>query len=184
MNKTDTAQFIQNTHHSLIQYLGSLDEYSFLLSAIGKWSAAEQLDHLIKSVSPVNQALSLPNFLLKLIFGKANRPSKSYEELVEKYQGKLLAGGKAPKAFTPKKITFQQRDTILNKLEQLALAVSKKATQYTEDELDTLILPHPLLGKLTLREMLYFTGYHCTHHQNLIAVAIEEYEKNNSKTIH
>jgi len=180
MNKTDTSQFIKNSYNNLVQYIGSLDEHSFLSSPSGKWSAAEQIDHLSKSVAPVNQALSLPNFLLKWMFGKANRPSKSYEELVEKYQGKLLAGGKAPKAFEPKKITFAQRENNLKRLEKLALSVATKANRYTEEDLDTLILPHPLLGKLTLREMLYFTGYHCKHHQNLIEVAIADNEKNNS----
>ncbi len=180
MNKSETSQFILNAHHSLVQYMGSLDEHSFLLTNDGKWSAAEQLDHLLKSVAPVNQALSLPNVVLKLMFGKANRTSKSYEELVEKYQGNLSAGGKAPKAFAPKKITYADREGNLKKLEKLAVSIAKKANQYSEEDLDTLILPHPLLGKLTLREMLYFTAYHCTHHQNLIAVAIADNEKNNS----
>jgi hypothetical protein len=34
--------------------------------------------------------------------------------------------------------------------------------------LDLLILPHPLLGKLTLREMLYFTLYHVEHHEKQV----------------
>jgi hypothetical protein len=29
-------------------------------------------------------------------------------------------------------------------------------------------LPHPLLGKLTLREMIYFTIYHVQHHHKLV----------------
>lgn len=37
----------------------------------------------------------------------------------------------------------------------------------TCDELDKYILPHPLLGKLTIREMMYFTIYHVEHHKKL-----------------
>jgi hypothetical protein len=33
-----------------------------------------------------------------------------------------------------------------------------------ESELDSYILPHPILGKLTIREMLFFTLYHDTLH--------------------
>ena len=179
MNKFDATIFIKDKHEGLINYLRSLDEQTYLHAQHGKWSAAEQLDHLLKSVSPVNLALSLPKFVLKWMFGKSNRPSRSYEELVEKYQGKLLAGGKAPKAFTPKKIPFAQRELSFNKLEKLVLSISRKANRYSEEELDTLILPHPLLGKLTLREMLYFTGYHCIHHHKLIEVAIANNEQNN-----
>jgi hypothetical protein len=45
---------------------------------------------------------------------------------------------------------------------------------YSEDELDQYILPHPLLGKLTLREMLFFTIYHVKHHENLIINQVSE----------
>ncbi len=180
MDKAAISQNIVNVHRGLVQYLGSLDEHSFLFSPAEKWSAAEHLDHLLKSVQPVNLALLLPNFVLKMMFRKANRPSKSYEELVEKYKAKLSAGGKAPKAFAPKKISFNERETNLKKLESLAAAIAKKTNKYSDEDLDTLILPHPLLGKLTLREMLYFTAYHCTHHQQLIKVALAGNEKNNS----
>ena len=40
-----------------------------------------------------------------------------------------------------------------------------RADSFSEKQLDTFILPHPLLGKLTLREMLYFTIYHAEHHK-------------------
>jgi len=43
-----------------------------------------------------------------------------------------------------------------------------KLDKFTENELDRYILPHPLLGKLTLREMLFFTIYHIEHHEKLI----------------
>jgi hypothetical protein len=36
--------------------------------------------------------------------------------------------------------------------------------KFSEDDLDSIRLPHPLLGKLTVREMLYFAVYHVGHH--------------------
>jgi len=30
------------------------------------------------------------------------------------------------------------------------------------------LLPHPLLGKVTVREMLYFTIHHVQHHHALV----------------
>ena len=35
-------------------------------------------------------------------------------------------------------------------------------------DLDAVLLPHPLLGKLTVREMLFFTVYHVQHHRALV----------------
>jgi hypothetical protein len=36
--------------------------------------------------------------------------------------------------------------------------------RWSEQELDRVTLPHPLLGKLTAREVAYFTVYHGRHH--------------------
>ncbi|NBX80802.1 MAG: DinB family protein, partial [Flavobacteriales bacterium] len=44
---------------------------------------------------------------------------------------------------------------------------------FTEDDLDKYVLPHPLLGKLTLREMLCFTIYHVKHHVEIIKRDLE-----------
>ena len=42
--------------------------------------------------------------------------------------------------------------------------MARQTSQISEHKLDRCILPHPLLGKLTLREMIYFTIYHMEHH--------------------
>ena len=46
----------------------------------------------------------------------------------------------------------------------LILAIIKNEIK----DLDVYILPHPLLGKVTLREMLYFTIHHNEHHLELL----------------
>ena len=43
---------------------------------------------------------------------------------------------------------------------ELLSAVEK----WDETELDQYMLPHPILGKLTVREMLFFTIYHNLRH--------------------
>ena len=37
--------------------------------------------------------------------------------------------------------------------------------KWSEDDLDLYVIPHPLMGKLTFREILYFTIYHVKHHK-------------------
>jgi hypothetical protein len=48
--------------------------------------------------------------------------------------------------------------------------LARRIDRFSETQLDQLILPHPLLGKLTLREMLYFTIYHVQHHQKQLTI--------------
>jgi hypothetical protein len=44
----------------------------------------------------------------------------------------------------------------------------KKIGQWSEKNLDAYLLPHPLLGKITVREMLFFTTFHTDHHLNIM----------------
>jgi hypothetical protein len=66
------------------------------------------------------------------------------------------------------------RESLIQKLNKAITDLCEKAANYSESDLDTYILPHPLLGKLTLREMLYFTTYHVQHHQELIKKYLEQ----------
>jgi len=102
------------------------------------------------------------------LFGKTNRPSKTYDEVVTKYKTKLAAGGKASGPFIPPTIKFEKKDELIKKYDQQKQKLISKIEKQSETDLDKYILPHPLLGKVTLREMLYFTIHHNEHHLNLL----------------
>ena len=50
-------------------------------------------------------------------------------------------------------------------MDKLAHAIKLK---WKDPQLDQYIAPHPLLGKITLRELGYFTIYHTYHHLETI----------------
>jgi len=165
MTKSEITSLLAEKHKLFISEFESLSEHQFCSSVNDKWSAAQQLDHIVRAVQPVVLAFTLPGFVLKMFFGQANRPSKTYEALVEKYKNKLASGGKASGRFVPAGLPYSQKKSSIHKLQTLISSLNKKIERKTEDELDQQILPHPLLGKLTLREMLYFTAYHAEHHR-------------------
>ncbi|MFN4147307.1 MAG: DinB family protein, partial [Runella sp.] len=114
-------------------------------------------------------AFRLPTFVLGWVFGKANHPSKSYDELVAKYKARLAAATvQPPRQFQPKTQPFENRAKLAKDLQRNVEKLSQLLQTKPETLLDSYVLPHPLLGKLTLREMLYFTIYHVQHHQTLI----------------
>ncbi len=168
MNKSEIQKQLLDSHSRFIKSINALQDSDFLQSNNGKWTAGQQLHHIIKSASPVNLAFSLPQFLLKIAFGKANRTSRSYDALVEKYQLKLAQGGKAPGRFVPRMISVADRDKLSSKLHSLIDSLINRTNSFSEEQLDLLLLPHPLLGKLTLREMLFFTIYHVGHHEKQV----------------
>jgi hypothetical protein len=168
MNKHEIIHQIEASYTEFTNYVSQLNDAEFVYSKNNKWSAGQQLAHLISSVKPLNQGLVLPVFVLKKMFGIANRPSKSYKELVAKYHLKLSEGGKATAAFIPKIIAANQKEKLVAMLQKRANKLCMQVHGLSETQLDTLIAPHPLLGKVTMREMLYFTAYHAQHHLQLV----------------
>jgi hypothetical protein len=173
MNKQKIIEQLRLHHTEFQHLLGSLQETDYLSAAIGKWNAGQQLDHICRSIGPVDLAFGLPGFVLRLLFGKANRASRTYEQLVEKYKTKLAEGGRASKQFIPRETEWLGRQKLLDRLSRSVDSLSQKIEKTSENQLDTYILPHPILGKLTLREMLYFTIYHVQHHQSFVVKNLE-----------
>lgn len=171
---------LQVKHTSFIDYVNSLDETSFNFSHNEKWTAGQQLAHIDLSLKPLAKVLFFPKFILKRKFGRANRESKSYQALKEKYVMKLQGGGTANTAFRPEAIKVDQRKKIIEDIERSLERIYRRAGRYSEADLDFYILPHPLLGKLTIREMLYFTIYHVQHHEEITKRNLTEIMKLNS----
>ena len=166
MTKPEIQKALIENYASFLAILRQLPDVQAHMAAPGKWSPAQQAEHLVKSVRPVTLAFTLPKFVLPWIFGRSNRPSRSYDELVSRYHTKLAAGGTASRPFVPG--VPRNLAGVYRRLGRTVDRLSRRTNRFTEKELDTLILPHPLLGKLTLREMLYFTAYHATHHQRAV----------------
>jgi hypothetical protein len=167
MNKSEIIQSIQTNHQQFADYILSLSVDEFLHRKKDKWTAGQQVAHIVKSVSPVNMAFGLPRIAPRLLFGKSTRASKTYEELVNKYKEKLAKGGKASGRFVPKDAGIQEKPLLPKQMMYYVDQLCNQVNKASEEELDIYILPHPLLGKLTFREMLYFTAYHVEHHYEI-----------------
>ncbi len=166
MTKQEIQRSLIENYAAFTEHLRRMPDNLVHQAAEGKWSPAMQAEHLVKSVSPVTLTFLLPKFVLPLVFGKANRPSRTYDELIAKYKLKLSEGGRASKPFIPE--VPENLSEVCERLEKSVATLCNRTESFSETQLDRMILPHPLLGKLTLREMLYFTAYHARHHQELI----------------
>jgi hypothetical protein len=165
MDRTKIKSELTNKYIEFTAYITSLSENDFLKKQNNKWSAGQQLEHIFLSIRPVNLALTIPKFLLTF-FGRSSA-SRSYDELVQSYQNVLKNGGKASSMYLPKSVSTTKKQKLITKLENIIKRLSAKIDNYNEDDLDKYNLPHPLLGKITIREMLYFCIYHVQHHQQL-----------------
>lgn len=156
-----------NADH-LVAFVDQQNEFEFEKADGSKWSTGQTVEHLIRSLAPVNLALLLPAFLLRTLFGKPNREPRSYSGLVQRYHQKLAAGGRASGRFIPPRITNEQRSAKLKAFRKQVDTLKSRLKNWSEAELDHYLLPHPLLGKLTIREMLFFSVYHIEHHHTVL----------------
>ncbi|HRD52657.1 MAG TPA: DinB family protein [Flavobacteriales bacterium] len=134
----------------------------------GKWSPAQHAEHILRAVRPVAMALLIPKWFLRWRVGVPNRPPRDYEGLVQRYKEKLAAGGRASGRFVPPEVPASAVEAIAASVEKSVIRLTRRVNRWSEHDLDTVLLPHPLLGKVTVREMLYFTIYHIQHHQALV----------------
>jgi hypothetical protein len=157
-------------------YLAALPVAVFVAPQGEKWSPADHVRHLAKSTFPLARALGLPRLLLFLRFGWPRRGSRTFPELREVYQTRLAAGASAGRyAPAPRPVPADAaawRTQVLGTWRQAHEALLAQIARWPDRSLDRYRLPHPLLGLLTVREMLFFTLYHNAHHLRLVAARV------------
>ena len=168
MTRSEICQALESNYKNFVEYLDYLTIDEFEFAPEGKWTAGMQATHLIKSTDPIISAFDMPKFILKTKFGLAKRPSRDYPEITEEYMQKLEDGGKAGPKYIPKKFKIENREKTSKQLLQNIEKICERVPKWPKEDLDKYVLPHPLLGKITMREMLYFTIHHAPHHQMLI----------------
>jgi hypothetical protein len=164
MNKQAITDALTANHQVFIHYLDGLSAEEYLFSNEQKWTAGQQQAHIVLCVKPLVQVFSMDKPVIAQTFGSTDRASRTYGVLLADYLQKLNEGGKAPGRFVPEPVAADQQKVLNEKLEKLVKELCAKIETFTEEELDSLLIPHPLLGNLTLREMLYNAVCHVEYH--------------------
>lgn len=151
-------------------FFDSLSPDEFVLRVGDAWTPAEHLAHLNSAVSAVARGFAMPRWLLRLRFGRARRPSRTFDELRDDYLARLAAGGRASGAFVPAlgeqpvSQAVELRHTLLLRWARVNGRLRAALETWPDRQLDRIPLPHPLLGSITAREMVFFTVHHGRHH--------------------
>ncbi|MBK7358289.1 MAG: DinB family protein [Saprospiraceae bacterium] len=155
---------LQDRHQAFINFINGLNEDTFNFKFQEKWTAGQQLAHIVMCIKPLVAVFGLDKLLIEQKFGKLDREGLSYDQLLTYYLEKFTAGGKAPANYVPDVILFERRESLCQNLTELIVDLCLKMDNYSEADLDRYCIPHPLLGMLSLREMLYNAIYHVEHH--------------------
>lgn len=148
--------------------LEQLDDASFHAPQGDAWSPAWHVRHLRKATAPIALALATHPLLLMMRFGWHRGRSRTFTEMRDVYRAALAAGGTAGR-FTPsaEQDTMppdERRRRIMAAWQASIDDTAARLRRWPERRVDLVRLPHPLLGPLSMREMMAFTVYHTAHH--------------------
>ncbi|MGB0850222.1 MAG: DinB family protein [Bacteroidia bacterium] len=132
------------------------------------WSVAEEFDHVLKSATAVSSAMKVSPLMLKWKFGKPNREIRTYDEAYSRYFQKLKdVKGKpvAPSTFISEEGKVFDKENMLKHWDSTLKKFEERINKWSDKNLDRVLLPHPLLGKMMVREILFFTHFHTEHHR-------------------
>jgi hypothetical protein len=93
----------------------------------------------------------------------------TYEELCQLYRDEITKGAQASGRYLPNQENAEanvekKKKELIDQFSRVSTELLSAVGKWTEEELDQYLLPHPILGKLTIREMLFFTIYHNLRH--------------------
>lgn len=144
--------------------VAALTEARYAEQSGGKWSAAQNLEHLIKVNRMILLAVRLPVFALRLLFGRNPGQARSEAALMELYRPFSEKGVAAPSAYVPSANPKVGRAELLRKHSEINRKLATKIMQWSEADLDHCRVPHPFWGKIPVRELLMFNIFHTEHH--------------------
>lgn len=170
MTKLEIIDALELKHQTLKEWLKSQPMENWDKGPQGKWNTGEHIVHLIQSEKALNKALALPRFFLKYKFGTNNRDNRTYKEIVKKYQGRLAdnPGLVANISKNMPTMTPTIKTVYISKLDKEKTKLIKQFQKWNDKDLDTYLVPHPLLGRMTIREIVMWTAYHTEHHSKIL----------------
>lgn len=168
MRIIELKALLKENHKAFTEFFNGVSKEEFEKNKHDKWSLGQNLEHIYLSIKPLAGLKAAPKFFIKTSYGKAKKGSRSYQETVDFYKSFLDNGGKASDKYVPSPVTFDRKEELIKKIDYTLSEILASMDKFTEKDFDELQLPHPLMGKLTMREMFYFTAYHVTHHHEIV----------------
>jgi hypothetical protein len=168
LDRTGIIAALRATERDVASFFESLSDAELGTRVGDGWTPVEHLDHLNIAVAAVARGFSMSRWMLRLRFGASRRGSRSMDQLRSDYVALLGAGAGASGPFVPERNAeidvSERRRTLLERWHRVNARLSAAVEGWSEKQLDRIRFPHPILGMLTARELLYFTTYHGYHH--------------------
>ena len=166
MEKQEIIELLERKYRDLYTFLEQQSTDKWEQGPDGKWTTSQHILHLIQSAYYLNKGLSYPKFVLRYKFGKSNRTPRGYDAIIKRYNERLE--GVKGITFGPSKNmrvpTLEERSDLIDQLKTHENKLKKIVLKWKDTHLDNLLLPHPLMGRMPVREIIMWSAYHVEHH--------------------
>lgn len=168
MEIAEMGKQLKSAHQKLWDQCASMSAEELNKHQPGKWSALQHLQHISKGIAAFYNYLKMDKAMIANTFGVSEKTSRTYDEVFNAYQIVLQNGAVSTPQFNAEEHATISLQNEIDKQTHIINGMNAALQNWTEAELDKYICPHPTMGKLTAREMTYFTIFHAEHHMNSI----------------
>lgn len=159
---------LREAHERLWSTVTALSPEKQERAAPGAWNALQHMVHIHLGVKAMAGYLALPKATITEKFGRLDRPSMTMAALTKKYHDRLAQGVIPPDRFVPPAARATDRERLIGEGRSMLRGLVDALGQWSEQDLDGHMCPHPAMGPLTAREMVMFTVLHAEHHTRSI----------------
>ena len=171
VTKLEIIEALESNARSVTEFFSGIPDRLFFDGDPDHWSPAHHLAHLTQASNSVEPALRSETLPLH----PAAR-SRTYAEVRDAAAASVAATPKDRLLEMGRKVVIARgltREDIVNAFASASAKVRTAAEAWSEDALDRHALRHPLIGQLTVREMLLFFVVHERHHLKIVRVRTE-----------
>ena len=176
--KEELKNFVLTLKRNLETRFNSLEEKIFFQKPTTGWSPAENMQHINRVTRLLTLTFATPKFLASIVFGESTTPARRFQVVGDIYL-EALSKGQNSGPFAPNKEkvdgdTGKRKGELIlewNKAwDKYALAID----QWSEEQLNKVLMPHPFLGKIPAREMYMIGMLHPIHHCNIVSKRLNQ----------
>jgi hypothetical protein len=170
VDKSDVIAALESNAQSIVEFFSSLPDRQFFDGDPDRWGPAHHLLHLTRSSESIEPALRSGALPLH-----PTTRSRTYAEVRDAAAASVAATPKDTLRDMGRTVVIAPglpRADIVDAFASASARLRTAAAAWTEDALDRQALVHPLMGRLTVREMLFFTVMHERHHLKLVRTRI------------
>lgn len=166
VTKDDILAALLSNAETIAAYFAGIPDQRLFDGDPDHWSPAHHLMHLARSSAMVGRALRAGG--LRVHPTSRSRP---YSEVLGAAASSVAATPRATLLEMGRVVVIEpgtSRSDVIADFERASADLRAAAADWSEDALDRHALRHPLIGEMTVREMLFFTVFHERHHLKLV----------------